>query len=122
MTRFLLLSDICGFVDVGRHLSREDGSIIYNWCLASPADILGSESFKIHDYTCILLINFRLAQPRVVGGQVLGIDIPRKSVAKLYLQALGFRYLLLLLRLLFCRRETPSLTRRRVFHLSVSLQ
>jgi hypothetical protein len=32
MTRFLLLSDTCGFVDMGRHLWREDGSVFYNCC------------------------------------------------------------------------------------------
>jgi hypothetical protein len=34
-TRFWLLSDICWFVDVGRPVWREDGSIIYNY-LPSP--------------------------------------------------------------------------------------
>jgi hypothetical protein len=32
MTRFLLLSDNCGFVDMGRPLWREDGSVVYNCC------------------------------------------------------------------------------------------
>jgi hypothetical protein len=36
-TRFLLLSDSCGFVDVGRLLCREDGSVVYNCCWSSPA-------------------------------------------------------------------------------------
>jgi hypothetical protein len=36
-TRFLLLSDSCGFVDVGRHLWREGASVAYNWCRSSPA-------------------------------------------------------------------------------------
>jgi hypothetical protein len=35
--RFLLLSDSCGFVDVGRCLWQEDGSVIYNCCWSSPA-------------------------------------------------------------------------------------
>jgi hypothetical protein len=35
-TRFLLLSDSCGFVDVGRPLVREDGYVVYNCCWASP--------------------------------------------------------------------------------------
>jgi hypothetical protein len=30
MTRFLLLSDSCGFVAVGRSLWQEDGFVIYN--------------------------------------------------------------------------------------------
>jgi hypothetical protein len=36
-TRCLLLSDICGFVDMGRPLWREDGSVVYNCCWSSPA-------------------------------------------------------------------------------------
>jgi hypothetical protein len=36
-TRFLLLSDCCGFVDVGRALWREDGSVVYICCWFSPA-------------------------------------------------------------------------------------
>jgi hypothetical protein len=32
MTRFLLLSDHCGFVDMGRPLWREDASVVYNCC------------------------------------------------------------------------------------------
>jgi hypothetical protein len=30
MTRFLLLSDSCGFIDVGRSFWQEDGSVLYN--------------------------------------------------------------------------------------------
>jgi hypothetical protein len=37
MTRFLFPSDSCGFVDVGRSLWREDGSVVYNCCWLSPA-------------------------------------------------------------------------------------
>jgi hypothetical protein len=33
----LLLSEICGCVDVGRYLRREDGSLIYNCCRSSSA-------------------------------------------------------------------------------------
>jgi hypothetical protein len=36
-TRFLLLSDSCGFVDVGRPLWRGDGPVVYNCCWPSPA-------------------------------------------------------------------------------------
>jgi hypothetical protein len=36
MTRFLLLSDICGVVDMGRSLWREDGSVLYSCCWSSP--------------------------------------------------------------------------------------
>jgi hypothetical protein len=36
MTRFLLLSDSCGFLDVRRSLWREDGSVVNNCCWHSP--------------------------------------------------------------------------------------
>jgi hypothetical protein len=35
-TRFLLLSDTCGFVDMRRPFWREDGSVIYSCCWPSP--------------------------------------------------------------------------------------
>jgi hypothetical protein len=38
-TRFLLLSDSFRFVDVERLLSREAGSIVYNCCWSSPAQL-----------------------------------------------------------------------------------
>jgi hypothetical protein len=38
-TRFLLLSDSCGFVDVGRPLWRKDGSVVHNCCWSSPAHL-----------------------------------------------------------------------------------
>jgi hypothetical protein len=34
--RFLLLSDSCGFVDVGRPFWREDGSVVCNCCWSTP--------------------------------------------------------------------------------------
>jgi hypothetical protein len=50
-TRFLLLSDSCRFVDVGRSLWREDGvgRLLLLLDLAS-AVILGSESHGTHDH------------------------------------------------------------------------
>jgi hypothetical protein len=36
-TRFVLMSDSCGFVDVGHSLWRENGSVVYNCCWFSPA-------------------------------------------------------------------------------------
>jgi hypothetical protein len=36
-TRFLLLSDSCGCVDVGRSLWRQDRPVVYNCCWSSPA-------------------------------------------------------------------------------------
>jgi hypothetical protein len=43
-TTSLLLSDSCGFVDVGRSLWREDGSVFYNCCGLSPAQSFSGPS------------------------------------------------------------------------------
>jgi hypothetical protein len=43
-TRFLLLSDSCGFVELGRSLWREDGSVIFNFCWPSPAQSFSGPS------------------------------------------------------------------------------
>jgi hypothetical protein len=44
MTRFLLLSDSCECVDVGRSLWREDGSVVYNCCWPSAAQLFSGPS------------------------------------------------------------------------------
>jgi hypothetical protein len=38
--RYLLLSDICGFVDAGGHLRREDRFVVYNCCWSLPEQSL----------------------------------------------------------------------------------
>jgi hypothetical protein len=43
-TRFLLLSDTCEFVEVGRPLWREDGSVICNCWWSSPAQLFSVPS------------------------------------------------------------------------------
>jgi hypothetical protein len=43
-TRILLLSDSCGFVDVGHHFWREDGCIVYNCCCPSRAQSFSGPS------------------------------------------------------------------------------
>jgi hypothetical protein len=43
-TRFLLLSDSCRFVDVGRSIWREGGSVVYNFYWCSPAQSLSGPS------------------------------------------------------------------------------
>jgi hypothetical protein len=43
-TRSLLLSDSCGFVALGRPLSREDGSLVYICCWPSPAQSFSGPS------------------------------------------------------------------------------
>jgi hypothetical protein len=44
MTRYLLLSASCGFVDVGRLLWREDGPVIYNCRWSSPTQSFSAPS------------------------------------------------------------------------------
>jgi hypothetical protein len=44
--RFLLLSDSCGFLDVGRSLWRENVSAVYNCCCTSPAQSFLSGSLE----------------------------------------------------------------------------
>jgi hypothetical protein len=44
MTRFLLLSDSCGFLDLGRPLWRADLSVVYNCCWSSPAQSFSGPS------------------------------------------------------------------------------
>jgi hypothetical protein len=43
-TKFLLLSDSCGFVDVGRSVWRENGFAVYNYCWSSPAQSFSGPS------------------------------------------------------------------------------
>jgi hypothetical protein len=43
-TKFLLLSDICGFVHVGRLLWREGGSVVYNFCWTSQGQSFSGPS------------------------------------------------------------------------------
>jgi hypothetical protein len=42
--RFLLLSNSCGFINMGRHLWREDGSVVYSCCWSSPAQSFSGPS------------------------------------------------------------------------------
>jgi hypothetical protein len=44
MTRSLLLSDSCGFVDLGHPVWQEDGSVVYNSCWPSPAQSFSGPS------------------------------------------------------------------------------
>jgi hypothetical protein len=58
-TRFLLLSDSCGFVDVGRSLWREDGSVVYKSCWSSPAQSVSGPAtiFSVSDSRLPFLLN-----------------------------------------------------------------
>jgi hypothetical protein len=83
-TGFLLLSDICGVVNVGRPLWREDRSVVYYYCCPRQRS-----HFQVrvprNSWPHFTVPDSRLPQP---GGPCLRI-YPRNRVAQLYLQALG---------------------------------
>jgi hypothetical protein len=93
-TRFLLLSDSCEFVDVGRPFWREDGSVVYNCCWSSPAQSSSGPSPAGFMTSYFTVSDPRLPQP---GGQVPVFISPRNREAQLYPQALGSLFLRLLL-------------------------
>jgi hypothetical protein len=67
-TRYLLLSDSFGFVDMGRPFSRQDRSVVYNYCWSSPAKSFSGPYFTASDS--------RLPQPEEPG---LRIYIPQEQ-------------------------------------------
>jgi hypothetical protein len=77
-TRFLLLSDSCGFLDVGRSLWRVDGSVIYNCCCPSPA-----QSFSCPSPVVCATIFYCLRL------ETLPTRIARNRAPQLYRQELG---------------------------------
>jgi hypothetical protein len=86
MTRFLLMSDICGFVDVGRPpLTRGRVCRLQFLLVMASAVILRLESRGTHDH--ILLSQIR-DSPNL-EGQVPVFISPRNRVGQLYPQALG---------------------------------
>jgi hypothetical protein len=84
-TRFLFLSDSCGFFDVGRSLTRERVCRLQLMLVLTSAVILGSESRETRDHILLSQIgdSFNLE------GQVPVFISPRNRVARLYGQALG---------------------------------
>jgi hypothetical protein len=79
------LSDSCGFVDVGRPLWREDGSVVCNCCWASPA-----QSFSGPSPAGLMTIFYCL---RFETPPTYRARSPRNRVALLYPQALGSPFL-----------------------------
>jgi hypothetical protein len=87
-TRSLLLSDSCGFVDVGRSLWRENGSAVYNCCWSEPAQsFLGFLRPSPAGLVTIFYSQIRYSPN--LEGQVPVFISPRNRVAQLYSQALG---------------------------------
>jgi hypothetical protein len=79
----------CRFLDVGRPLWREDGSVIYSysWFWAFRAVTLGSGSRRTHDR--ILLSHLRLPQP---GGPGPHICIPQEQGGSVIPLGTGFPF------------------------------
>jgi hypothetical protein len=70
-TRFLLMSDRFGFVHVGRPLWRVDGSVVYNCCWSSPAQLylLRSKSVVLSFIFTILhvgILHIQLSRVRLL--------------------------------------------------------
>jgi hypothetical protein len=74
-TRFLLLSDSCGFVGVGRSLWWENVSAVYNYCWPSPAQSFSGPS-PAGIVTIFTVSNSRLPQR---GRQGPCIYIPQEQ-------------------------------------------
>jgi hypothetical protein len=73
--QILLLSDHCGFVDMGRPLWREDGSLVYNcccFCQRSHSQVRVPRG----SWTPFTASDLRLPQP---GGQGPSIYIPQEQ-------------------------------------------
>jgi hypothetical protein len=87
-TRFLLLSDSCRFVDMGRCFWRENGSAVYNCCWSSPA-----ESFwvRVPRYSTpyFTVSNSRLPKP---GGPGPRIYIPQEQGGPVLAPGPGFPF------------------------------
>jgi hypothetical protein len=71
----LVLSDSCGFVDVGRVFCREDGSVLYNWCWPSQKQSF-SHASPAGFMTICTVSDSGLFQP---GGPGLRIHIPQEQ-------------------------------------------
>jgi hypothetical protein len=81
-TRFLLLSKSYGFVDVGRPLWREDGSVVYNFCWPSPPRPAGL-------MTIFYCLTFEIHKP---GGPHPRICIPQEQGGPVIASGIGFPF------------------------------
>jgi hypothetical protein len=86
MTRFLF-SDNCRFLDVGRHLWQEDGSVVYLYNCFWALPCLGSKSHRTHDH--MLLSHLRLPQ---LGGPGPCIYIPQEQAGLVIPLGTGFPF------------------------------
>jgi hypothetical protein len=110
-TRFLLLSDSYGLVDVGSPLSREDRSVVYNCCWPSPAQSFSGPS-PVGLMTIFTISDSRLPQP---GGPGSRIYIPLEQGGPVTPPDTGFPFRRLL-RLAGVRWRYPNPPPRRVLN------
>jgi hypothetical protein len=87
--RYLFLSDSNVFADVGRPLWREKGSVVYNFCCSSPAQLF-SDPGPARLMTIFYCL--RIETPPTWRARSPYLYPPRKRVAHLYLQAPGFLF------------------------------
>jgi hypothetical protein len=85
-TRFLLLSDTCRFVDVGRPLWREDGSVFYNCCCLRQRSHSQARVPR-GSWPPFTVSDLRLPQP---GGPGPCIYIPREQGGPVIPPGTGF--------------------------------
>jgi hypothetical protein len=83
-TGFLLVLDSFGFVDVGRPLCREDSSVVYNCCWASPA-----QSFSGPSPAGLMTVLYYLRFETPITWRIRSLLFmsPRNRVFQLYSQA-----------------------------------
>jgi hypothetical protein len=93
-TRVLLLSYNCGFLDVGRPIWREDGSVVYNCFWSSPAQSFSGPN-SAGFMTIFYCLRFETPQPgrpsphiyftQEQGGPVIspGTGLPFRSLLRL---------------------------------------
>jgi hypothetical protein len=101
MTRFLLLSDCCGFVDVRRSVWRENGSATYNCCWSlSVQSFLGpSPAGLVTTFYCLRFetpptwrLSPRTYIPQEQGGPVIPPGTGFPFCRLLQLAGLRWRY------------------------------
>jgi hypothetical protein len=89
-TRFLLLSESCGFLDMGRPLWRDNGSAIYNCCWPSPAQsFLGPSPAGIGTIFYSLRFETSFSSPPTTRRVTVEVFDPASTQVSAFLVILG---------------------------------